>query len=69
MLIQDEFAVAVQLQPAAAVTDIDAVPPEAPRLCDVGATAKLQLPVENPNMFDIALEALPPGPTAATAAL
>jgi hypothetical protein len=69
MVIQDAFAAAVQVQPAGAVTDTDAVPPAAAKLCDVGATAKLQIPVEKPNVFDMALETLPPGPTAATAAV
>jgi hypothetical protein len=69
ILIQDEFEVAVQLQPAGTVTDTEAVPPVAPKLCDAGATAKLQLPLENSNVFDMVLEALPPGPTAATAAV
>jgi hypothetical protein len=45
ILIQDEFEVAVQLQPAAAVTDTEAVPPEAPKLCDVGETWRLHDPL------------------------
>ena len=66
-VIQDALLTAVHGQPAAALTVVLAVPPAADTDWLMGEIVGAHVTL-NEKLFERALEALPPGPTARTAA-
>ena len=67
-VIQLALLATVHAHALVVVTVVLPVPPAAATLCDVGDNAKLHVAGVNENVFDSALLAIPPGPTAATSA-